>query len=198
MSKSDTPRICVFAGSNPGIAAGYRAAAIELGRTLVARGYGLVYGGGRVGLMGALADAVLDNGGHVTGVIPHGLAVKEVAHNELPDLRIVDSMHERKALMAELSSGFIALPGGLGTLEELFEVLTWAQLGIHGKPCGVLNVDGYFDGLLAFIDHAVSQGFLRAPHAAMLLVGTQPGDLLTDLENHVPARVEKWLDRRQT
>jgi uncharacterized protein (TIGR00730 family) len=198
MNLPDTKRICVFAGSNPGTSPGYRAAAVELGRTLVARGYGLVYGGGRVGLMGALADAVLDSGGHVTGVIPHGLAVKEVAHNRLPDLRIVDSMHERKALMAALSNGFVALPGGLGTLEELFEVLTWAQLGIHGKPCGVLNVEGYFDGLLAFIAHAVAQGFLRVPHAAMLLVGTQPGDLLTDLENHVPAHVEKWLDPRQT
>ena len=191
-------RICVFAGSNPGSQPGYVDAARALGRTMVASGYGLVYGGGRVGLMGALADSVLENGGHVTGVIPHGLAVKEVAHNGLPDLRIVESMHERKALMAELSGGFIALPGGLGTLEELFEVLTWAQLGIHAKPCGILNVDGYFDGLLEFVDHAVGHGFLRPPHAAMLLVESEAANLLAALENHVPARVEKWLDRRQT
>jgi len=198
MNLPDTKCICVFAGSNPGTSPSYTAAAVELGRILVERGHGLVYGGGRIGLMGALADSVLENGGHVTGVIPHGLAVKEVAHNGLPDLRIVDSMHERKALMAELSSGFLALPGGLGTLEELFEVLTWGQLGIHAKPCGILNVDGYFDGLLAFVDHAVTQGFLRSAHAAMLLVGTRPVELLMDLENHVAPSVERWLDQRQT
>ncbi len=190
-------RICVFAGSNSGTRPVYAATARELGAALCARGYGLVYGGGRVGLMGALADSVLDNGGEVIGVIPHGLAVKEAAHEGLSDLRVVDSMHERKAMMAELSSAFVALPGGLGTLEELFEALTWAQLGIHGKPCGVLNVDGYFDGLLEFIAHAVEQGFVRETHGAMLVVGSETEGLLDAIERYVPPRVEKWLDRKQ-
>ena len=189
--------ICVFAGSNPGFQPGFQAAARALGTALVERGYGLVYGGGRVGLMGALADTVLDGGGHVTGVIPHGLAVKEVAHEGLPDLRIVDSMHERKALMAELSSAFVAMPGGLGTLEELFEALTWAQLGIHGKPCCLLNVDGYFDGLLAFLSQAVQHGFVRQAHAEMLLASSDIDDLLDAIEAYAAPRVEKWLDRKQ-
>jgi len=198
MNPLEQRRICVFAGSNPGVQAGYSIAARELGRTLVSRGYGLVYGGGRVGLMGTLADAVLESGGHVIGVIPHALALKEVAHEGLPDLRIVDSMHERKALMAELSDGFVALPGGLGTLEELFEVLTWAQLGIHTKPCCMFNVDGYFDGLLAYLAHSVDQGFVRDSHFSMLSTATDPEELLNGMEAYVPPAVEKWLNRQQT
>jgi len=194
---SSVKRVCVFAGSNRGAQPVYAAAARDLGAALCARGYGLVYGGGRVGLMGALADSVLANGGEVIGVIPHGLAVKEVAHEGLTELRIVDSMHERKAMMAELSGAFVALPGGLGTLEELFEALTWAQLGIHSKPCCVLNVDGYFDGLLRFIGQAVEQSFIRPAHGAMLLVASQSEALLDTIEGYVPPRVEKWLDRQQ-
>lgn len=198
MTRPEGKHVCVFAGSNPGKRPAYDAAARALGQELVARGYGLVYGGGRVGLMGALADAVLESGGYVTGVIPHGLAVKEVAHEGLQDLRIVDSMHERKALMAELSSAFVALPGGLGTLEELFEVLTWAQLGIHAKPCCVLNAGGYYDGLVAFINHAVDQGFVRPLHGTLLRSGTSPAEVLDAIESFKPVSVEKWLDRRQT
>src|SRR4249919_2850674 len=145
------PRICVFTGSSNGRRATYPAAATLLGQALVARGYELVYGGARVGLMGAVADAVLAEGGHVIGVIPQALVDREVAHTGLPDLRVVSSMHERKALMSDLSDGFIAMPGGWGTFEELFEVLTWGQLGLHRKPCGLLNVEAYFDPLLAFL-----------------------------------------------
>ncbi len=194
---TEPERICVFAGSNPGAQPGFAATARALGAALAQRGCALVYGGGRVGLMGALADAVLDHGGQVIGVIPHGLAVKEVAHDGLSALHVVDSMHERKAMMAELSGAFVALPGGLGTLEELFEALTWAQLGIHSKPCGVLNVAGYFDGLLGFLDHAVEQGFVRTAHADMLLAASDINALLDAIEQYAPPPVEKWLDRRQ-
>ena len=197
MSTADQKRICVFAGSSSGARPGYSAAARKLGAILCTRGYGLVYGGGRVGLMGALADSVLEHGGHVIGVIPRGLAVKEVAHQELPDLRIVESMHERKAMMAELSSAFVALPGGLGTLEELFEVLTWAQLGIHAKPCCILNVDGYFDGLLGFLDDAVEKRFVREVHRSMLVVESNPDALLDAIDAYSPTAVDKWLDREQ-
>ena len=197
MSATGQKRICVFAGSSAGVRLVYSAAARKLGAILSAEGYGLVYGGGRVGLMGALADSVLENGGHVTGVIPRGLAVREVAHQELSDLRIVESMHERKAMMAELSSAFVALPGGLGTLEELLEVLTWAQLGIHAKPCCVLNVDGYFDGLLGFLDDAVRQGFVAEPHRSMLVVRSDPDALLDAIQAHRPTTVDKWLGRAQ-
>jgi uncharacterized protein (TIGR00730 family) len=194
---TDQKRICVFAGSNAGVEPGFVATARALGAALAQRGCELVYGGGRVGLMGALADAVLHHGGQVIGVIPHGLAVKEVAHEGLSTLHVVDSMHERKAMMAELSGAFVALPGGLGTLEELFEALTWAQLGIHTKPCGVLNVAGYFDGLLGFLAHGVEQGFVRAAHADMLLTGSDIHALLDAIEQYAPPQVEKWLDRRQ-
>ncbi len=194
---TEPERICVFAGSNPGVQPGFAATARALGAALAQRGCALVYGGGRVGLMGALADAVLDHGGQVIGVIPHGLAVKEVAHDGLSALHVVDSMHERKAMMAELSGAFVALPGGLGTLEELFEALTWAQLGIHSKPCGVLNVAGYFDGLIDFLDHAVEQGFVRMAHADMLLTASDINALLDAIEQYAPPQVEKWLDRRQ-
>ena len=190
--------ICVFAGSSSGSRVEYREAAQDLGRALVSRQIDLVYGGGRVGLMGVLADAVLAAGGHVTGVIPTALAAKEVAHEGLSDMRLVSSMHERKALMVDLSDGFIALPGGWGTLEELFEVLTWAQLGIHQKPCGVLNVNGFFDGLLSFIDHTIGEAFVRPENRSMILVASSPDALLDRLEHYEPLVVEKWLDRTST
>ena len=196
MTASDK-RICVFAGSSPGRQPQYVEAAQQLGEELCARGYDLVYGGGRVGLMGTVADSVLGNGGQVIGVIPEALAEKEVAHRGLTDLRVVTSMHERKALMAELSTAFIALPGGLGTLEELFEVLTWVQLGIHTKPCGLVNVGGYFNGLLEFISHAVEERFLKPDHQSMILVDSDIKALLDAVEAFVPPIVEKWLDRDQ-
>jgi len=188
-------RICVFAGSSAGSQEEYGAAARGLGQALVGRQIGLVYGGARVGLMGALADAVLTAGGHVTGVIPEALVAREVAHAGLSDLRVVASMHERKAMMADLADGFIALPGGWGTLEEFFEVLTWGQLGLHQKPCGLLNVRGYFDGLLAFIDHSISERFVRPENRSMVLVADAPGALLDRFAGYVPQAVEKWIDR---
>jgi uncharacterized protein (TIGR00730 family) len=171
-------RVCVYCGSREGSRPAYARAARDLGAALAARGIGLVYGGGRIGLMGIVADAVLAEGGSVTGVIPRALVSKEVAHLDLKDLRVVGSMHERKALMAELSDAFIALPGGFGTLEEMFEVLTWAQLRFHQKPCGLLNVEGFYDGLLSFLDHAVSEDFIRARLRASVLVETDPFRLL--------------------
>ena len=159
---------------------------------------GLVYGGARVGLMGALADAVLVGGGHVTGVMPASLVAKEVAHQGLSDLRVVASMHERKAMMNDLADGFIALPGGWGTLEEYFEVLTWAQLGLHRKPCGLLNVSGFFDGLLAFIDHTIDERFVKRENRAMLLVADSSDVLLRLFESYDPPVVEKWIDTAAT
>jgi len=190
--------VCVFAGSNAGARAEYRAAARELGNVIAARGIGLVYGGARVGLMGVIADAVLAAGGSVTGVMPSALVAKEVAHNGLTDLRVVSSMHERKALMSDLSDGFIALPGGWGTWEELFEVLTWGQLGLHRKPCGLLNVAGYFDPLLAFVEHSIDEGFVRREHRAMISVSVSPVELLDTLASYQPPAVEKWIDRAST
>jgi uncharacterized protein (TIGR00730 family) len=188
-------RICVFAGSSLGVNPVHRDAAVALAQALADRGVELVYGGGCIGLMGVLADAMLARGGRVTGVIPHTLMVREVGHRGLTDLKVVDSMHERKALMAELSDGFIALPGGFGTLEELFEVLTWAQLGLHGHPCGALNVAGYFDGLFQFLDHALGEGFLRSAHREMLLVDDDPRRLLERFAQYRPPAVAKWLER---
>jgi uncharacterized protein (TIGR00730 family) len=188
-------RICVFTGSNPGARTDYADAAQELGRLLAARGHGLVYGGGRVGLMGVIADAVLANGGNVIGVIPEALAAKEIAHSRLTELRVVRSMHERKAIMADLSDAFIALPGGLGTLEEFFEVITWAQLGLHAKPVGIMNVSGYFDPLFAFLDRAVDEGFVKRQHRAMIIMAHSPADLLDRLQSYQPPQVEKWIDR---
>jgi uncharacterized protein (TIGR00730 family) len=178
-------RVCVFAGSSAGSRIEYAAAARELGQALARRGVGLVYGGARAGLMGVLADAVLAGRGHVTGVIPQALVDKEIAHQGLSDLRVVRSMHERKAMMADLADGFIALPGGLGTLEELFEVLTWAQLGLHRKPCGLVNVRGYFDGLLSFVDHAIDERFVRSEYRSMILVSSSPGALLEQFDHYV-------------
>ncbi len=188
-------RICVFAGSSPGANDAYRNAAIDLGEALAERDVELVYGGGCVGLMGVLADAALARGGRVIGVIPHTLMVREVGHRALTELHVVDSMHERKAMMAELSEGFIALPGGFGTLEEMFEILTWAQLGLHGHPCGLLNVEGYFDSLLAFLDHSVEQAFVRDAHRAMLLVDDSPRSLLDRFAAYRAPVVAKWLQR---
>ena len=191
-------RLCVFAGSNAGVRPEYRAAAQELGRVLAGRGVGVVYGGASIGLMGALADAALAAGGLVIGVIPAALLAKEIAHPGLTELRVVSSMHERKALMADLSDAFVALPGGLGTFEELFEVLTWAQLGLHRKPCGLLNVQGYFDPLLAFVSHSIEEGFVRPEHRAMISVSKSSASLIDLLATHSPPTVEKWLDRAET
>jgi uncharacterized protein (TIGR00730 family) len=191
-------RVCVFAGSSAGSQPEYLTAAEDLGRVLAAREIGLVYGGARVGLMGALADAVLAGSGQVTGVIPRAMVEKEVAHDGLTDLRVVTTMHERKALMVELADGFIALPGGWGTLDELFEILTWAQLGIHRKPCGVLNVLGYFDQLLAFLEHAMQQGFVRREYGALLATSDTPMTLLGAMELQQPLTVEKWIDIAST
>jgi uncharacterized protein (TIGR00730 family) len=191
-------RLCVFCGSNGGGRPDYLEAARALGRVLAQRGIGLVYGGARVGLMGALADAALASGGHVLGVMPESLVAKEVAHTGLTELRVVKSMHERKAMMADLSDGFVALPGGWGTLEELFEVLTWAQLGLHRKPCGLLNVAGYFDPLLAFLDHTIDEGFVRREQRAMVTVATTPAQLLDLFAAYEPPLVDKWITRAET
>ncbi|HZF26305.1 MAG TPA: TIGR00730 family Rossman fold protein [Steroidobacteraceae bacterium] len=188
-------RICVFAGSSRGAREDYAQAAERLARELVTRGYGVVFGGGKVGMMGVLADATLAAGGEVIGVIPKALLEKEVAHGGLTELRVVASMHERKAMMADLSEGFIALPGGLGTLEEFFEVLTWAQLGLHPKPCGLLNVSGYYDRLLEFLDLTVEERFVKGQHRALVITSTSPTDLLERFATYRPPQVEKWIDR---
>jgi uncharacterized protein (TIGR00730 family) len=192
-------RICVFCGSNPGARPAYAEAAAELGRLLVADGVGVVYGGGAVGLMGVLADAVLADDGEIIGVIPQALVDREIGHPGVPDMRVVGSMHERKALMAELSDAFVALPGGLGTLEELFEVYTWAQLGLHRKPCGLLDVEDYYDGIVEFLGHAVEERFLPEQHRAMLMVEREPRALLDRVRGYEPSAVQpKWIDREQT
>lgn len=190
-------RICVFCGSSPGKRDVYLKAAQELGALLAQEGIGLVYGGACVGLMGAVADAALSAGGEVIGVIPQGLMEREVAHKGLTELRVVGSMHERKALMAELSDGFIALPGGIGTLEELFEIWTWAQLGSHEKPCALLNVAGYYDRLLTFVDFTVDEGFFRPVHRGMLLVESEPQALLTAMRAYRAPSVTKWIGREE-
>jgi uncharacterized protein (TIGR00730 family) len=192
-------RICVFCGASPGARPEYRQATCELARVLAGEGIGVVYGGGGVGLMGALADAVIEEGGELTGVIPRSLVDREIAHRDVMDMRVVGSMHERKALMADLSDAFIALPGGIGTLEELFEVYTWAQLGLHQKPCALLNVDGYYDGIEDFLAHAVRERFLRQETRDLLLVETDPAALLERLRAFEPqAPVPKWIDREET
>jgi uncharacterized protein (TIGR00730 family) len=188
-------RICVFCGSSSGVRPVYQQAAQTVGRLLCRRGIELVYGGGHVGLMGIVADACLHEGGRVIGVIPQALADREVAHRGLTELRIVGSMHERKALMADLSDAFMSLPGGYGTWEEFFEVLTWSQLGIQGKACGVLNVDGYYDPLLQMADRALSEGFLRDVHRELLLSDSDPERLLDRLSSHAVPTVDKWSSR---
>ena len=189
-------RICVFCGSNAGARSEYAEAARALATVLAERKLGIVYGGGNVGLMGVLADAALARGGEVIGVIPQKLVDKEVAHRGVTELRIVETMHERKALMNDLSDAFIALPGGFGTLDEFFEVLTWAQLGFHGKPCALLNVSGYYDGMLAMLDHAVTERFLRPAHRELVIADTDPLRLLQRLSAFVPAPKGKWSDAK--
>ena len=191
-------RVCVYAGSNPGSDPAYADAARALASLLAERDIGLVYGGGKVGLMGVLADTALAAGGEVIGVMPQALVDREIAHRGLSELRVVGSMHDRKALMADLSDAFVALPGGIGTLEELIEVYTWSQLGIHDKPCGVLNVRGYYDALASFLDHAVDEGFLRPQHRAVLTVAADPADLLERFAAYDPPTVAKWLELDQT
>ncbi len=188
-------RICVFCGSANGNRATYVETAQQVGALMAAQKIGLVYGGGRVGLMGVVADAVMQNGGEVIGVIPTALYEKEVGHMGLTELRIVTNMHERKAMMAELSDAFLALPGGFGTLEEFAEVLTWAQLGLHRKPFGVLNVEGYYDPLLALFDHMVSEGFARASHRALVLSDADPAAMVQQLITVQPPLMDKWIER---
>jgi uncharacterized protein (TIGR00730 family) len=188
--------VCVFCGSNPGRRPEYLAGAADLGRTLAARGIRVVYGGAHVGLMGALADAVLAAGGEIIGVIPGLLVDAEVAHPGLSELRVTGSMHERKAVMAELADGFIALPGGIGTLEELAEIVTWAQLGLHAKPAGLLNVLGYYEGLLGFLDHAMEERFVRLDHREMILARPTAAELLAVMDGWTapPRTPAKWID----
>jgi uncharacterized protein (TIGR00730 family) len=185
-------RICVYCGSSPGADDTYADAARELAEALVSQNIDLVYGGATNGLMGVIADTVLQLGGKVSGVIPRALQEKEIAHAGLSELHVVDSMHERKSLMAILADGFIALPGGFGTLEEIIEVLTWGQLQFHAKPCGLLNIGGYFDHLLAFLDRAEQSGFVRPWHRKMLLVANTPAALLNQFERYQPPAAEKW------
>jgi uncharacterized protein (TIGR00730 family) len=179
-------RICVFCGTNPGARPDYGEAARALGRLLAERDIELVYGGASVGIMGELADAVHENGGHVTGIIPQQLMKKEAAHTGIPDLIVVASMHQRKSQMADMADGFIALPGGIGTLEGFLEILTWGQLGIHGKPCGLLNVAKFFDPLIRFLDQAVKEGFLTREHREMILIESDPAALLDRLQAYAP------------
>ena len=196
--ESGVKRLCVFSGSSPGARPEYRQVAGDLGRALARRGLGLIYGGARVGLMGVLADAALEAGGEVVGVIPEALLKKEIAHPKLTELRVVPSMHERKRQMAELADGFIALPGGMGTLEEFTEVLTWAQLGMHRKPCGLMNVAGYYDRFIHFLDHAVAERFVAAAHRSMMVVASTPEELLEAFATFRAPVVDKWLDRDTT
>ena len=190
-------RVCVFCGSRNGTRDQYVAAARRMGEALARRGIGLVYGGGGIGLMGVLADAAVSAGGDVIGVIPEALMAREVAHRGLADLRVVASMHERKALMAELADAFVALPGGFGTLEEFCESLTWAQLGIHRKPCGLLNVEGFFDPLLLLFDHAVRERFVSPDHRSLVVVEEDPERLLDALSRWEPPALERWMGREE-
>jgi uncharacterized protein (TIGR00730 family) len=192
-------RVCVFCGSSPGARPAYAQATAELARLLAGEGIGVVYGGGAVGLMGVLGDSVLAAGGEAIGVIPQALVDREIGHSGLTELRVVGSMHERKALMAELADAFIALPGGLGTLEELFEVYTWAQLGLHDKPCGLLDVERYFAGITDFLEHAVRERFVSDEHRALLAVEREPPKLIERLREFEPRAVRpKWIDREET
>ncbi len=190
--------LCVYCGSNTGNRPEYIEAAKKLAEAFVDNDIDLVYGGANVGIMGVLADTMLKHEGKVTGVIPWELVEKEVAHSDLTELRVVNSMHERKAIMTDLSDGFIALPGGLGTIEELFEVLTWAQLGMHEKACGLLNVCGYYDKLADFCNHAESEGFVKSEHRSMLLIEKDPNTLLKRIETYEAPDVAKWIGRNGT
>ncbi|HEY8034575.1 MAG TPA: TIGR00730 family Rossman fold protein [Methylobacter sp.] len=190
--------ICIYCGSSPGRLDAYASAAFSLAESLVSRNIRLVYGGASIGIMGMVADRVLELGGQAVGVIPKALAHKEVAHQHLTELHVTQSMHERKMQMAELSDGFIALPGGIGTLEELFEIWTWAQLGFHDKPCGLLNVEGYYDSLIKFLDHVRAEQFVKKHHHAMLIVETNPDVLLDRYVNYQPFAVKHWVGKDET
>ena len=190
-------RACIFCGSSPGARPAYTEAAEDLGMLLVQNGITLVFGGATVGLMGRLADTVVSEGGEAIGVIPQALVDREIAHLGLTDLHVVDTMHERKQRMADLSDAFVALPGGLGTLDELFEIYTWGQLGMHRKPIGLMNVEGYFDGLVAFLEHAVAERFVREDHRDMLIIEEEPTPMLERLQSFDPASLTpKWIDRQ--
>ena len=191
-------RVCVFCGSSVGTNPAYQETARTLGRLLAERGIGLVYGGGAVGLMGVIADATLEAGGSVIGVIPQALFDREIGHSGVTDLRIVDSMHTRKAMMADLSDAFIAMPGGVGTFEEFFEAITWTQLGLHRKPCGLLNVAGFYTPLALFIDQAVSEGFIKPIHRTAIIVDSDPARLLESLSTIDLPDVPKWIRRDET
>lgn len=191
-------RVCVFCGSSIGARAEYSEAAVTLGGLLAKRKIGLVYGGGNVGLMGVIADAVLEAGGEVIGVIPHSMAVREVAHTRLTQLHVVDSMHTRKAMMADLADAFVAMPGGVGTFEEFFEAVTWTQLGLHRKPCGLLNVAEFYTPLAAFIDQAVSEGFIKPVHRASIVVDDNAERLLDNLGKLPLPDVPKWIRKDET
>ena len=186
-------KVCVFCGSSEGVRPQYREAALALGRAIAARGDELVYGGSKVGLMGAVADATLGAGGRAIGVLPRALRDKEIAHEGLSELHIVESMHQRKAMMADLSGAFVALPGGMGTFEEVFEIWTWAQLGYHRKPVGLLDIEGYYDRLLAFLDQTVEEGFVKPEHRRMAIVETDPALLLDRFATYEPPTVTKWI-----
>lgn len=190
--------ICVFCGSSFGTRTGYAETATETGRLIAEQGYRLVYGGAKVGLMGTVADAALNAGGEVVGVLPRALEEKELAHEGLNELHLVSSMHERKALMADLSDAFIALPGGAGTLEEIFEVWTWGQLGYHRKPCGFLNVEGYYDQLIAFLDHQTQEAFTRKAMRDMVQIASTPQALIDLFKGYEAPETPKWIDRDQT
>lgn len=192
---SNMKRLCVYCGSSSGSQPDYALAARQLARAMVRKNIDLVYGGASVGIMGEIAGAVLEEGGDVIGIIPKDLFVKEVAHTGLTELREVASMHERKLLMAELSDGFIALPGGFGTFEEILEIITWSQLGMHQKPCGLLNVHHYYDKLIDFLDHAVSEHFVKEIHRSIVLVAESPEILLEKFEAHKAPEAVKWIDR---
>lgn len=190
--------ICIYCGSSSGRLEAYASAANSVAEALVGRNIRLVYGGAGIGIMGKVADQVLKLGGQVIGVIPKALAHKEVAHDNLTELHITQSMHERKLRMAELSDGFIALPGGIGTLEELFEIWTWAQLGFHKKPCGLLNVEGYYDSLVKFLDHVMAEQFVKKHHRDMLMVEANPDTLLDRFSVYQPPLVKHWVDQKDT
>jgi uncharacterized protein (TIGR00730 family) len=191
-------RYCVFCGSSTGINPAFADSARVLGSELARRGIGLVYGGGNVGLMGLLADAALAGGGEVIGVIPRGLVARELAHGGITKLHVVNSMHERKALMASLADAFVALPGGFGTLEEFCEAVTWTQLGVHAKPCGLLNVDGFYDALLAFFSHALAEQFLRPTHGEIVVADADAGRLIDRLKRWAPPKVARWVAADET
>lgn len=191
-------RICVFCGSSSGTDPVFTETAKTVGEFLVANDIELVYGGGRVGLMGTIADAVLSKGGKVIGVIPESLAIKEVAHGGLTEIHVVNSMHERKAMMAELSDGFMAMPGGFGTFEEFCEIVTWAQLGIHQKPCALLNVNGFYDYLIELFNHSAAQQFIRDEHRGIVLVESEINRLFELMKNYKPPAIDKWIDKNST